>query len=225
MITPPGTTARRRSSPATGTATAGPRAPATGMTTASRAPETPPPPQQGIRRPEATRTGAAVVPPKPYDPTKPIDLGGVERRHARAAGRGPRTSSPSRCRACPQCERLPAAAEAKGFHSIDDGGTGYEHFINWDVHQRRARCSIPTTPSRSCTSTVDGKRTARGRDVHGRAGTTLDDGARRRRAAHAVAHPRQPVLHRRRTRRASPAHGSRRRRARPPLVKLDAGAR
>jgi hypothetical protein len=70
----------------------------------------------------------AVVPPKPYDPTKPIDLGGVEgvslEQQARAENliaitldRLPKYSDP-------------AVAERDGFHSIGDGVTGYEHYVN-----------------------------------------------------------------------------------------------
>ena len=73
---------------------------------------------------------AAAVAPVPYDPTKPIDLGGVPgvtpEQQARAENlvaitvvRLPRWSDP-------------AVAEAAGFHSIGDGLTGHEHYIQWD---------------------------------------------------------------------------------------------
>jgi hypothetical protein len=73
---------------------------------------------------------AAAVAPTPYDPTKPIDLGGVEgvtaEQQAAAENliaitlwRLPRWSDPK-------------VAEAAGFHSIGDGFTGYEHLIQWD---------------------------------------------------------------------------------------------
>ena len=71
---------------------------------------------------------AAAVAPAPYDPSKPIDLGGVPgvtpEQQARAENlvaitllRLPRWSDP-------------AVAEAAGFRSIGDGFTGDEHFIN-----------------------------------------------------------------------------------------------
>jgi hypothetical protein len=69
----------------------------------------------------------AVVPPKPYDPTKPIDLGGVPgvtlEQQARAENLIAITLA-----------RLPKysdyhKAEADGFTSIGDAVTGDEHFI------------------------------------------------------------------------------------------------
>jgi hypothetical protein len=75
------------------------------------------------------QNATAVVPPKPYDPNKPIDLGGVEgvtpEQQARAENliaitliRLPKWSDP-------------ATASAAGFYSIGDGITGYEHYVNW----------------------------------------------------------------------------------------------
>jgi hypothetical protein len=71
---------------------------------------------------------AAAIPAKPYDPEKPIDLGGVEgvslAQQARAENliaitllRLPKFSDP-------------AVAEAAGFSSIGDALTGHEHYIN-----------------------------------------------------------------------------------------------
>jgi hypothetical protein len=70
------------------------------------------------------------VPPVAYDPTKPIDLGGVDgvspEQQARAENliaitllRLPRFADP-------------AVAESQGFRSIGDGATGDEHYINID---------------------------------------------------------------------------------------------
>ncbi len=71
---------------------------------------------------------AAVA--KPYDPDKPIDLGGVagvtETQQARAENLIAVTLAD-----LPRYAD-PAAAEADGFHSIGDAFTGYEHYINWD---------------------------------------------------------------------------------------------
>ncbi len=71
---------------------------------------------------------ASAVAPVPYDPAMPIDLGGVDgvtpQQQARAENlvadtilRLPRWSDP-------------AVAEAAGFKSIGDAGTGHEHFLN-----------------------------------------------------------------------------------------------
>jgi hypothetical protein len=72
---------------------------------------------------------AAVVPPKEYDPTKPIDLSGVD-------GVTPDQQARAENLIAATLLRLPqfsdqAAAEAVGFHSIRDEGTGYEHLVNW----------------------------------------------------------------------------------------------
>jgi hypothetical protein len=78
---------------------------------------------------EAAHAAAASVPPKAYDPTKPIDLSGVPgvtpEQQARAENliaitllRLPRFADP-------------AVAEAEGFRTIGDGFTGHEHYINW----------------------------------------------------------------------------------------------
>jgi hypothetical protein len=71
---------------------------------------------------------AAVVPPKAYDPTKPIDLGGVE-------GVTPEQQARAENLIAITLARLPKyadyrVAEANGFKSIGDGFTGDEHFIN-----------------------------------------------------------------------------------------------
>jgi hypothetical protein len=73
---------------------------------------------------------AAVVAPKPYDPTQPIDLGGV-------AGVTPEQQAAAENLVALNVVRLPQwadyqVAEAAGYHSIGDGLTGFEHFIKWD---------------------------------------------------------------------------------------------
>jgi hypothetical protein len=73
---------------------------------------------------------AAVAPPHPYDPTLPIDLGGVP-------GVTPQQQAfaenlvASTVRDLPQWSDL-AVVEAAGFHSIGDAITGHEHYIQWD---------------------------------------------------------------------------------------------
>lgn len=81
---------------------------------------------------DGTGHDAAALPdPKPYDPSQPVDLSGVEgvtkAQVARAEDLVERTLA-----------RLPQFAdvttlEAKGWKSIRDGGTGYEHYINWSL--------------------------------------------------------------------------------------------
>ena len=73
---------------------------------------------------------AAAMAPTPYDPTKPIDLGGVE-------GVTPEQQAAAENLIAISLWRLPQwsdpkVAEAAGFHSIGDGFTGYEHLIQWD---------------------------------------------------------------------------------------------
>lgn len=77
----------------------------------------------------ATAT-ATTVAPKPYDPTQPIDLSGT-----------PGVTSEQQAAAenlvAINVVRLPQwadyrTAEAAGYESIGDAGTGFEHFIKWD---------------------------------------------------------------------------------------------
>ena len=73
---------------------------------------------------------AAAVPTKPYDPTQPIDLGGVP-------GVTPEQQAAAENLVALNVVRLPQwsdykVAEAAGYHSIGDGLTGFEHFIKWD---------------------------------------------------------------------------------------------
>ena len=73
---------------------------------------------------------AAAVPTKPYDPTQPIDLGGV-------AGVTPEQQAAAENLVALNVVRLPQwsdykVAGAAGYHSIGDGLTGFEHFIKWD---------------------------------------------------------------------------------------------
>jgi hypothetical protein len=72
----------------------------------------------------------AAAAPVPYDPRMPIDLSGVE-------GVTPRQQAFAENLVATNVVRLPqwsdpAVAEAAGFRSIGDGGTGHEHYIQWD---------------------------------------------------------------------------------------------
>ena len=72
----------------------------------------------------------SATPPQPYDPDLPIDLGGV-------AGVTPEQQAAAENIVAVTLQGLPQwedyrDAEAAGFHSIGDGATGVEHFINED---------------------------------------------------------------------------------------------
>jgi hypothetical protein len=69
-----------------------------------------------------------VVPPKEYDPKKPIDLGGVPGVTPAQQARAENLIAITLLR-LPQWSD-PAYAESKGFRSIGDGFTGTEHFVN-----------------------------------------------------------------------------------------------
>jgi hypothetical protein len=77
-----------------------------------------------------TASPAAAVASKPYDPTEPIDLGGMP-------GVTPQQQAAAENLIATTLVRLPkwsdhAVAEAFGFRSIGDAGTGHEHFVQWD---------------------------------------------------------------------------------------------
>jgi hypothetical protein len=66
----------------------------------------------------------------PYDPSLPIDLGGVDGVTLQQQAFAENLVA-STVRDLPQWAD-PAVAEAAGFRSIGDAGTGHEHFIQWD---------------------------------------------------------------------------------------------
>lgn len=74
--------------------------------------------------------GDAVVPPRPYHPDLPIDLGGVDGVTLEQQAFAENLVAVT-LRYLPRWAD-PAVAEAAGFRSIGDGGTGHEHYINWD---------------------------------------------------------------------------------------------
>jgi hypothetical protein len=72
-----------------------------------------------------------TVAPRPFDPTLPIDLGGV-------AGVTPEQQARAENLLAINLLRLPqwadtAVAEAAGYHSIGDAATGDQHYINWSL--------------------------------------------------------------------------------------------
>lgn len=74
-------------------------------------------------------TGGAAVAPAPYDPTKAIDLSGVKGVTPAEQARAEHLVEITIAR-LPQWAD-PAKAVAAGYHSIGDGRSGFEHFINW----------------------------------------------------------------------------------------------
>ncbi len=71
-----------------------------------------------------------VIETKPYDPEMPIDLGGID-------GVTPQQQAYAENLVAATVRDLPQWAdldvvEAAGFHSIGDGATGHEHYIQWD---------------------------------------------------------------------------------------------
>jgi hypothetical protein len=76
-----------------------------------------------------THTSTVVVPPKPYDPTKPIDLSGVDGVTPEQQARAENLIAVTLLRLPKFAD--PATAEAAGFRSIHDGATGFEHYINY----------------------------------------------------------------------------------------------
>ncbi len=77
----------------------------------------------------AAQERAAAVAPVPYDPTKPIDLGGVAGVTLEQQARAENLVAITLIE-LPQFAD-PAYAESVGFRSIGDGLTGHEHYINW----------------------------------------------------------------------------------------------
>lgn len=107
---------------------------------------------------ESAHAGHAdsAVAPVPYDPGKPIDLGGVE-------GVSPEQQARAENLIAVTLARLPQFAdvttlEAKGYHSINDAMTGHEHYINWAL-VNDGRELDPDYPEALVFEMVDGKKT------------------------------------------------------------------
>lgn len=77
----------------------------------------------------------SAVPPRGFDPTKPIDLGGVAGVSPEQQARAENLLGAT-VRGLPQWAD-PAVAEANGFRSIRDGGTGVEHYINLEFMRNK----------------------------------------------------------------------------------------
>ncbi|QGG96228.1 hypothetical protein [Actinomarinicola tropica] len=99
---------------------------------------------------------AAVVPPAPYDPALPIDLSGVD-------GVSPQQQAAAENLIAVTLLRLPqfadpAEAEARGWRSIGDGFTGYEHYVNWDLVDDDVVLD-PDQPESLVYQVIDGEKT------------------------------------------------------------------
>ena len=153
---------------------------------------------------------AAAVAPKPYDPTQPIDLGGVD-------GVTPEQQAAAENLVALNVVRLPQwsdykVAEAAGYKSIGDGITGFEHFIKWDLINDDVTLDPDHPESLVYQPQPDGSKKLVSAmyflpDIGG-----ADRRARHRWCVDAVAHPRQSVLHRRSRPTARPRSGQRSRR-------------
>ena len=160
---------------------------------------------------EATASGAgapvaAAAPtdwPRPFDPTQPVDLSGVD-------GVTPEQELRATALVRHTLEELPAFADVEsldelGYRSIGDARTGYEHYINYSLINDDVILD-PTQPE-SLVFRVDGdERTlVSAMFIVGQRADRRPRARRLRRPADAVARPREPLLaRRRRTGRRSP---------------------
>jgi hypothetical protein len=122
---------------------------------------------------DGTAAGAVHVPSvaRPYDPALPIDLGGIDGVSStqQAAAENLIANTLSHL---PQYAD-PAVAEAAGYATISDGGTGYEHFINAD-YQGDGRVLDPDRPESLVYQIIDGQRTLVAAMYMAEPGTTLE---------------------------------------------------
>lgn len=114
----------------------------------------------------------AAVEPVPYDPTKPIDLGGVEGVTAEQQAAAENLVAVTLMR-LPQWTD-PAVAEAAGFRTIGDGGTGTEHFINQAFMEDDVILD-PDQPESLVYDTVGGERRLAAAMYMLKRGTPLED--------------------------------------------------
>jgi hypothetical protein len=105
---------------------------------------------------EAEVHEAAVVPPTPYDPDLPLNLSGVEGVTLEQQARAEQLIAVTLYR-LPKYAN-PADAEADGFHSIGDGVTGYEHYVNRD-YINDDKILDPDYPESLVYQVVDGEKT------------------------------------------------------------------
>jgi hypothetical protein len=116
---------------------------------------------------------AAAEMAKPYDATLPVDLGGFP-------GVSPEQQAEAERIVTITLQRLPqfadpATAEARGYRSIRDGITGFEHFMKWDLIDD-GRVFDPDYPESLVYKVApDGTRTLAAAMYMANQGTSLDD--------------------------------------------------
>jgi hypothetical protein len=117
--------------------------------------------------------GAHAMPaPVPYDPTKPIDLGGVDGVTLEQQAAAENIIAVT-LHGLPQWSD-PAVAEAAGFRSIGDGGTGVEHFVHRG-HMTDDVMFDPDVPESLVYDTTDGGRRLVAAMYMAKEGTPLED--------------------------------------------------
>jgi hypothetical protein len=132
------------------------------------------PHDDGHTLPDGTVQVAAVVPPRPYDPNLPIDLGGVPGVTPEQQARAENLLS-STVLLLPRWQD-PEYALANGFFSIGDGVTGTEHFLNREFMDDDVMLD-PTRPESLVydVDTATGERTLSAAMYMTTPGTTLAD--------------------------------------------------
>ena len=113
-----------------------------------------------------------TVAPVPYDPSLPIDLGGVLGVTPEQQAAAENIISVTLLR-LPQWSD-PAVAEAAGFRSIGDGGTGVEHFVN-EVNMSDEATFDPDYPESLVYDTSEGGRRLVAAMYMVKRGTPLED--------------------------------------------------
>ena len=152
-------------------------------------------PRRPVRpRPRRGRRGRAPA-TAAYDPTKPIDLSGVE-------GVTPEQQAYAENLVAVTLVRLPqwsdpAVAEAAGFHSIGDAGTGHEHYVQWDWINDDVWLDPDAPESLVYEPQPDGSKKLVSAMYMLPTSVALTDVPDLGGPADAVAHPRRPLLHRR----------------------------
>ena len=128
----------------------------------------------------------------PFDPEQPIDFSGIEGVTPRQQAWAENVVGATLL-LLPQWSD-PEYALANGFHSIGDGFTGTEHFIN-DENIDDPSIFDPAKPESLVWDTTSGERRLVAAMYMLERGTPAGGRAEPRREPHAVAHPQQPLLH------------------------------
>ena len=125
----------------------------------------------GVETAAATTPESASVAPTPYDPAKPLDLGGVDGVTAAQQARAENLIANTLSHLPSYAD--PAAAEAAGYASIQDGGTGYEHYIHAD-YRNDGKVLDPDRPESLVYQVRDGEKELVAAMYMAEPGTTLD---------------------------------------------------